>query len=131
MALAKDLGINDYPCAAGGCLLTDQEFAKRVRDLIKHDELDMQNINLLKVGRYFRLSRKCEADRQQGQQKENNMLTSLAEGCGDYVFGPATITVRLQSGKGQFSPDEIGCLLCRIVARYCDRDGEFDSRYLL
>lgn len=124
IALAKDLGINDYPCAAGGCLLTDPEFAKRVRDLIKHDELDMQNINLLKVGRYFRLSENAKLIVGR-DENENNMLTSLAKD-GDYVFGPTTIIGPIAVGKGQFSPDEID-VACRIVARYCDRDGEFDA----
>lgn len=121
IALAKDLGINDYPCAAGGCLLTDPEFAKRIRDLINHDELDMQNINLLKVGRYFRLSESAKLIVGRNEN-ENNMLTSLAKD-GDYVFGPATINGPIAIGKGQFSPNIIE-VACKIVARYCDREGE-------
>jgi tRNA U34 2-thiouridine synthase MnmA/TrmU len=124
MALAKDLGINDYPCAAGGCLLTDPEFAKRIRDLIKHDELDMQNINLLKVGRYFRLSESAKLVVGRNET-ENNMLTALAKD-GDYVFGPATLNGPIAVGKGPLSPDEIDAA-CRIVARYCDREGKLDA----
>jgi tRNA-uridine 2-sulfurtransferase len=124
IALAKDLGINDYPCAAGGCLLTDPEFAKRIKDLIKHDELDMHNINLLKVGRYFRLSESVKLIVGRNEN-ENNMLTSLAKE-GDYVFRPATINGPTAVGKGLFSPDEID-VACRIVSRYCDRNGEFDA----
>lgn len=124
ISLARDLGINDYPCAAGGCLLTDPEFARRIRDLIKHDELDMQNINLLKVGRYFRLSESAKLIVGRNEN-ENNMLAALAKG-GDYVFGPATINGPIAVGKGQLSPDEMDAA-CRIVARYCDRDGELDA----
>src|SRR3990170_2260758 len=36
MKLADDLGIRDYPCPAGGCLLTDPSFAKRMKDLIHY-----------------------------------------------------------------------------------------------
>jgi tRNA-specific 2-thiouridylase len=123
MALAKDLGINDYPCAAGGCLLTDPEFANRVRDLIDHDELDMQNIDLLKAGRYFRLAQgaKLIVGR---NENENKMLTMLAKE-GDYVFGPATVNGPIAVGKGAFTAD-LQEIACRIVARYCDRDGELD-----
>jgi len=53
--LARDLGINDYPCPAGGCLLTDKNFAARLRDLFNHGEDDQYDINLLKIGCHFRL----------------------------------------------------------------------------
>lgn len=57
MALAKDLQINDYPCPAGGCLLTDKLFAKRMKDLLKFNkEPSLNEIELLKIGRHFRLS---------------------------------------------------------------------------
>jgi hypothetical protein len=124
MALAKDLGINDYPCAAGGCLLTDPEFANRIRDLIKHDELDMQNIDLLKAGRYFRLtpSAKLIVGR---NENENKMLTLLAKE-GDYIFEPVTINGPTAVGKGPFSQKLLE-VACQIVARYCDRDGKPDT----
>jgi tRNA-specific 2-thiouridylase len=124
MALAKDLGINDYPCAAGGCLLTDPEFANRIRDLIKHDELDMQNIDLSKAGRYFRLtpSAKLIVGR---NENENKMLSMLAKE-GDYLFEPATINGPIAVGKGTFTAD-LQEVACRIVARYSDRDGEIDA----
>ncbi|MCK9442110.1 MAG: 7-cyano-7-deazaguanine synthase [Methanothrix sp.] len=121
MALAKDLGINDYPCAAGGCLLTDPEFANRIRDLIKHDELDMQNIDLLKAGRYFRLSPSAKLIVGRNEN-ENKMLSMLAKD-GDYLFGPATINGPIAVGKGAFTADLLEAA-CRIVARYSDRDGE-------
>ncbi|NAL77248.1 tRNA (5-methylaminomethyl-2-thiouridylate)-methyltransferase [Nitrososphaera sp. AFS] len=60
LSLAKKFGILDPPNAAGGCLLTDPQFSKRIRDLMQHlhaDELPSDNdIELLKVGRHFRLS---------------------------------------------------------------------------
>jgi hypothetical protein len=84
----------------------------------------MQNINLLKAGRYFRLSESAKLIVGR-DENENNMLTSLAKD-GDFVFGPATINGPIAVGKGQFSPHEID-VACRIVARYCDRDGELDA----
>lgn len=56
LALAKELGITDYAQPAGGCLLTNVEFARRLRDLFDHNVTDMNDIILLKVGRHFRLS---------------------------------------------------------------------------
>ena len=95
MALAKEFGINDYPCPAGGCLLTDPGFAKRVRDLLGHDAFTLDNIRLLKFGRHFRLSEdtKLVVGR---DEEDNNALQSLALPS-DTVFklknyqGPASI----------------------------------------
>lgn len=56
LKLAKELGITDYPNSAGGCLLTDKQFAKRLKDLLEHtDKPSLNDIELLKVGRHFRL----------------------------------------------------------------------------
>jgi len=56
IALADELGIKDYPCPAGGCLLTDPVIASRLRDLFLHmKDFDMTDIHLLKVGRHFRI----------------------------------------------------------------------------
>ena len=54
MDLAEDMGINDYPCPAGGCLLTDPGFAGRLRSLLDEDpDPSMPQVTLLKVGRHF------------------------------------------------------------------------------
>lgn len=54
--LAKDKGIADYPCPAGGCLLTDVEFAAKLRDLFENQpDYDLKDARLLKIGRHFRL----------------------------------------------------------------------------
>ncbi len=56
MSLADEKGIRDYPCPAGGCLLTDKNFANKIRDYFNDTEHpSIKDISLLKVGRYFRL----------------------------------------------------------------------------
>ena len=58
IALAEKLGISDYPCPFGGCLLTYKEFANKVRDLFRHKRrVTLRDIELLKVGRHFRLGK--------------------------------------------------------------------------
>ncbi len=55
--LAKSFGITDYPTPAGGCLLTDKEFAKRLKDLFDcQKESEERDYHLLKHGRHFRLN---------------------------------------------------------------------------
>ncbi len=56
MELAEDLDVKNYPCPAGGCMLSEVSFAPKVRDIFDHsDELDMRDFRLLKLGRHFRL----------------------------------------------------------------------------
>jgi tRNA U34 2-thiouridine synthase MnmA/TrmU len=55
--LAGHYGIHDYPCPAGGCLLTDPGFAKRMKDLMVHNpDFSLNDVHLLKMGRHFRFS---------------------------------------------------------------------------
>jgi len=57
MALARKFGIADYPTPAGGCLLTDPGYSRRLRDLIDHGaELTPDALHLLKYGRHMRLN---------------------------------------------------------------------------
>ena len=79
IALADEYGLKDYPCPAGGCLLTDPEFAKRMRDLITHKpDFNINDVQLLKIGRHFRLT--PEAKLIVGRnQEENQRLSSLAQ----------------------------------------------------
>jgi tRNA-specific 2-thiouridylase len=56
ISLATEKGIENYPCPAGGCLLTDKNIADRMRDYFAFTETpSMKDIPLLKVGRHFRL----------------------------------------------------------------------------
>src|SRR5210317_3758 len=56
-ALAKEWGLQDYPASGGGCLLTEKSFSGRLRDLVeKQPEATVVDVELLKVGRQFRLS---------------------------------------------------------------------------
>ena len=54
--LAAEFGIKDYPAPAGGCLLTDKSFSKRLRDLFDHDPTPgRRDLHLLRYGRHFRV----------------------------------------------------------------------------
>lgn len=56
MALARHFGVTDYPAPAGGCLLTDKLFSRRLRDLFDHQEVTPEReLELLKFGRHLRL----------------------------------------------------------------------------
>lgn len=55
LALAEAYGVKGFACPAGGCLLTDKNFAAKLRDLFAHrQKVGMGDIGLLKIGRHFR-----------------------------------------------------------------------------
>ena len=56
MQLAEELDVKNYPCPAGGCLLTELSFVSKIRDTFDHsDELNLRDFRLLKLGRHFRI----------------------------------------------------------------------------
>jgi tRNA U34 2-thiouridine synthase MnmA/TrmU len=76
--MAKELGITNYLAPAGGCRLTEPGFARRVGDLVEHDEFRTGQIKLLQHGRHFRLNpqSKLVVGRDEG---ENYAIEKLAE----------------------------------------------------
>ncbi|MDH5788417.1 MAG: hypothetical protein OEZ40_09030, partial [Candidatus Bathyarchaeota archaeon] len=55
IALARKFAVADYPCPAGGCLLTYKEFADKLRDLFEYKKrISLKDVQLLKSGRHFR-----------------------------------------------------------------------------
>ena len=100
MELAAKFGIKEYPNPSGGCLLTDPGFTKRVKDLIAHDDLNLESLRLLKTGRHFRLSDKTklvigrdrgENDELEGLIKDGDVCLRLRDRQGplSIVRGPA------------------------------------------
>jgi len=55
LELAKKYNLKDFPTPAGGCILTDASFAKKMLDLIKNNKIiNNKDIQLLSIGRHFR-----------------------------------------------------------------------------
>jgi tRNA U34 2-thiouridine synthase MnmA/TrmU len=75
LELAKEYGITVYPSPAGGCLLTCEEYAKKLRDLFENKKrITVADVALLRVGRHFRVGRnKIIVGR---NRDENNFLAN-------------------------------------------------------
>jgi tRNA U34 2-thiouridine synthase MnmA/TrmU len=104
--LASDYGINDYPCPAGGCLLTDPGFALRMKDLMKNNpDFSLNDVHLLKLGRHFRLTplAKVVVGR---NEAENGKILSLAKE-GDTILRVKSFPGPLALARGDVSPQEI------------------------
>ena len=56
MELAKKFGLKNYESPAGGCLLTDRNFSLKLKNFIKDKKLDVDDIDILKVGRHLKIN---------------------------------------------------------------------------
>jgi len=99
ISLASEAGM-EYPCPSGGCLLTQKEFARKVKDLFENKKrISTNDILLLKIGRHFRVGKnKIVVGR---NKLENDRLSQLKSRY-DYMFtvlGCGSPTTVLQGPK--------------------------------
>jgi len=120
--LAKKFGIEDFLTPSGGCLLTYQGFSDKVKDLMRHKK-DMQeeDIEILKAGRYFRISKDCffVVGR---NQKQNDRLEKLAKE-NDLHFEPKDTTGPVGIGRGSFDDSAIKTA-SSLIGYYSDCDND-------
>lgn len=130
MSMARDFGIVDYACPAGGCLLTDKAFAGRLRDLFNHQkEVKVPDVLLLKVGRHFRAAPgvKIVVGRNEMENKRIEQLSRER----DIRFTVKDIPGPLTLIRGEGIDDTLKVLAAGISARYSDfeGDGEVEVEY--
>lgn len=122
MELAAHYGITTYPAPAGGCLLTDPVFAKRLRDLFdRHPGHSVRDIELLKVGRHFRINETTKAV--VGRNAMDNDTIERLAAPGDTLIRIAEVpgpTVLIPGG----GDEETRLLAARLCARYSDAPGD-------
>lgn len=103
IALAEQLGVRDYPCPAGGCLLTDPEVAARLRDLFAHvPGYTQRDIVLLTIGRHFRLSPSLRVVLGRTQEENERLLAMAA--AGETLFMPEDFRGPTALAAGEIDP---------------------------
>ncbi len=86
MALAKKYGIKDYPSPAGGCCLTDLQFAGRFKQMLKYwPDCQGNDVKLLKLGRHFWIKDNLIVV---GRNKEENEQVQKLKQKGDVIIEP-------------------------------------------
>lgn len=123
ISLAFSLGVKDYPCPAGGCLLADSNFSSRLKDLFKFEQLNLNDAKLLRLGRHFRISPqfKLVVGR---NEKENMQLLNLSQN-GDLCFESKALPGPTAIGRG-IADEEAKIQSARIIARYTSLDEEVE-----
>lgn len=105
MELARRFGIQDYPSPAGGCLLTEPVFSKRLRDLLEHTgDPEIRHIEALKLGRHFRLG--PEAKLVVGRNKKENEALEALRGPADFLLSAIEVPGPSALLQGRPTPEE-------------------------
>lgn len=128
--LADKLGIKDYPCPAGGCRLTDSQFAKRLKESFKHGEDAIKDIQLLKYGRHFRS--KSGAKVVVGRNEEENKILPRFFDKNDIlieVIGVGSPTALLKKSKGKEDVNKAASLCVRYSDVKEGEDAEIRIKY--
>jgi tRNA-uridine 2-sulfurtransferase len=114
--LAAELDVKNYPCPAGGCLLTDPTFVGKVRDVFDHcEELNLRDFRLLKLGRHFRIGKRTKVVIGRNQA-ENELL--------EHAVQPGEATLRWSDGPSPLaalmgeSSDELLAMAGQVLLRY-------------
>lgn len=119
--LAVRLGVIEYEQPAGGCLLTDPCFCLRLKDLLESGPYDLDNVELLKVGRHYRLS--PQAKLIVGRDEEDNLQIEKLAASGDLLLlPPEDIAGPSALIRGKFTDAQLQ-FSAGILARYCDLKG--------
>jgi hypothetical protein len=122
MALARELGLQDWPQPAGGCcFLTDEAFSRKFFDVLQARELagrprrlEQHEVVLLSTGRHFRLSPQVKLIVGR-TEVENATLTGYGEGLHVLAAAAHAGPVALVEGEPTWEERR---LAAAIVARY-------------
>ena len=121
LELGKEFNLIRAYCASGGCLLTDKNFSRKVRDYFKYtkdEDIKMEDMHILKIGRHFRhgtakiIVGKNQSDNHwlEARAKKGDILIQMRD-----VVGPTTIIYDFSD------PDQLG-LATQLTFRYSDAE---------
>jgi tRNA U34 2-thiouridine synthase MnmA/TrmU len=120
LELAREHGLLQNYFACGGCLLTDQSFANRMKDLLDYNEnVTMKDVNILKYGRHFRYKNaKIIIGRDHG---ENTVLLQIKDPK-DYVMEARDVVGPITVIQGEIN-DKVLDFAGKLTLRYADFEG--------
>ncbi len=105
LELAEKLKLEKFSTPAGGCLLTDPGFARRMKDLLVYGAMTLNDVQLLKLGRHFRLAHSYKLIVSRNHE-ENIKLLTLAQD-EDTLFALRDFPGPISLGRGDWEDDYI------------------------
>mgnify|MGYP001275308707 CR=1 FL=1 len=129
MQLAEKYGIQEYPSPAGGCLLTEQNYVRRLKHLMSLIENPRpEHLGILRVGRHFYLQEglllavgrnHAENERLESLATSSDLLLKVTDRPGPVGLLRAILPVDIESYLNYAGS---------IVARYSDAKNESTAR---
>ncbi len=116
MDLARRFGIAEYPQPAGGCLLTDPLYGRRLRELKAREGLTETGIRRLRLGRHFQAGAGRVII---GRNQAENERLEQERAPGEYLIRPTDVrgpTALVSAGATE--ADLAAAAAC--CSRYCD-----------
>jgi tRNA-specific 2-thiouridylase len=117
--LASEIGVRGYSAPAGGCMLTDEHYAGKLRDWMRHrgpKPPAHEETLLLSVGRHFRLSTSVKIV--VGRHEAENLYIERAWR-GEWLAVPLDVPGPTVLIQGQPAEDDLR-LAASFLARYSD-----------
>ncbi len=102
MQLAEEYDIGPYPGPAGGCTLTEPQFAFKLLDAFEHGEDDINEIEILRIGRHFRLPSGAKVISGRDQEENEALLEYFKDGDEliEVVDFGSPLTILRKAGEG-------------------------------
>jgi tRNA U34 2-thiouridine synthase MnmA/TrmU len=118
--LAEHFGLKDYPAPGGGCMLTEQRFGFKLKDLLDHEgaDPDRTNVWLLPFGRHMRLSDDVKII--VGSCQEDNEILEAKAHSSDLRITCPDVSSPLTLAPPNIS-EELLELAAQITARYAKK----------
>ena len=122
MELAAYYGITDYPQPAGGCLLTDTGYSRKLKELMdRSPALAGRDAWMLRVGRHFRLDTgdKVIVGRDQNDNEKILSMKDETDVVLDVMDYPSPIAL-IPYGTTSDAPEDSIAKAAAICIRYSD-----------
>ena len=121
MELAREIGLENFESPGGGCLLTDENFSKKMVDFIKYDTFEVRDIPVMKFGRHLRLpdGAKLVVGR---QQDENEFLENIEN---EKYYHLKTIGIPGPHGLlSRSASEDDKAIAAKVMLTYCKTKAE-------
>ncbi len=127
MQMAEELDVKNYPCPAGGCLLTELSFVPKIRDVFDHseEELNLRDFRLLKTGRHFRIGPQTKAIMGRSEVDNNQLEHTRQPGEAALTWLDGNTPVAIIIGSQE---KELFKLSARILLRYTKAEPDATCR---
>ena len=124
--LADEIDVKNYPCPAGGCLLTELSFVPKLRDIFDHsDDLAPRDFRLLKLGRHLRIGERTKVIIGRSESDNNLLEAARKEGEAAITWMDGNTPVGVVTGR---QTPECLELSARLLLRYTRAEKDAECR---